>query len=173
MNSLLLTGSVSERLFFRPVGLSDFHSWLPFYSDPASTRYWEGIPSDPVNACRQLFDRIFERLDQGLGGMNALVEKSSGALVGLCGLLVQEVDQREELEIGYSVLPGFRNKGFATEAALQCKKYAFGNKLSPSLISIIQVDNAPSKKVALNLGMKVDAATTYRNNQVYIYRVYA
>lgn len=173
MNSLLLTGSVSERLLFRAVEPSDFDFWLPFYSDPESTRYWTGIPSDPVIACKQQFNRIFERLEKGLGGMNALEEKSSGELVGFCGLLLQVVDNRKELEIGYSVLPGFRKKGFATEAALYCKRHAFDKQFSPSLISIVQVDNIPSKMVALNLGMKIDATTTYKNNAVHIFRVYA
>jgi RimJ/RimL family protein N-acetyltransferase len=104
--------------------------------------------------------------------MNALIEKSSGKLVGLCGLLVQEVNEREELEIGYSVLPAFRNRGFATEAARHCKEHAFAYQLSPSLISIIQVNNVPYQKVALNLGMCKDGTTIYKNNPVHIYRIY-
>jgi [ribosomal protein S5]-alanine N-acetyltransferase len=172
MNSLLLYGAESERLVFRAVSTSDFESWLPFYDDPESTRYWNGIPNDPVIAGREQFAIIFQRIKKGLGGMNALVEKNSGAFIGICGLLVQVVDNRKELEIGYSLLPDSRNKGLATEAALHCKKYAFANQLAPSLISIIQVDNTPSQKVALKLGMKIDTTTSYKNNPVHIYRVY-
>lgn len=168
----MLTGSESERLVFRCVQPSDFKRWMSFYHDPESTRYWDGIAEDPLRACREQFDRIFERIELGHGGMNALVEKKSGNFIGLCGLLVQDVDNRKELEIGYSMLPGFRNRGYATEAAGHCKKYAFEMALAPSLISIIHIHNTPSQKVALHLGMKIDATTTYKDNPVHIFRVY-
>ena len=101
--NLLLEGEHSDRLLFRKVVEDDYEHWLPFYHNPKSTQYWEGLPEDPVNACNQQFQRIFERYELGLGGMNALVLKETNELVGLCGLLVQEVDEKKELEIGYSI----------------------------------------------------------------------
>ncbi|MBS1577911.1 MAG: GNAT family N-acetyltransferase, partial [Bacteroidetes bacterium] len=65
--------------------------------------------------------------------MNALIEKESGRLIGHCGLLVQTVDNITELEIAYSLLPEFWNKGYATEAASKCRDYAFENDFSDSL----------------------------------------
>ena len=171
MDKRLLENQSSERLLFRKIQLSDFDAWLPFYNNPKSTEFWDGLPSDPIQACQQQFDRIFERYEHGLGGMNALVLKSTGQLVGICGLLVQTVDGIEELEIGYSVLPEFWLKGFAFEAAEKCKHYAFQNRLTDTLISIIHVDNVPSQKVALKNGMVLDKTTTYKDNPVHIFRV--
>ncbi len=171
MGSLLLENETTARLRFRKVAQHDFKKWLPFYQNPDSTKYWEGIPNDPVIACQQQFDRIFERYQKRLGGMNALVLKGSDELVGLCGLLVQYVDGAKELEIGYSILPRYWSKGYATEAAKKCKAFAKLHSLSSSLISIIQVDNLPSQKVAINNGMHLDKTTSYKNNPVHIYRV--
>ncbi|TMU57408.1 GNAT family N-acetyltransferase [Flagellimonas algicola] len=171
MDKRLLENQSSERLFFRKIQLSDFDAWLPFYDNPKSTEFWDGLPTDPVQACQQQFDRIFERYEHGLGGMNALVLKSTQQLVGICGLLVQTVDGIEELEIGYSVLPEFWLQGFAFEAAEKCKQYAFQNQLTNTLISIIHVDNVPSQKVALKNGMVLDKTTTYKDNPVHIFRV--
>lgn len=168
--TLLLDNQETERLLFRKVTPSDFDIWLSFYDDPRSTQYWEGIPADSQVACRAQFDRIFERYEKGLGGMNALVSKSSGQLVGLCGLLVQIVDGVQELEIGYNVLPRYWRQGYATEAAGKCKQFASYNHLADTLICIIQVDNLPSQKVATHLGMTVDTTTTYHGNQVHIFR---
>ncbi len=103
--------------------------------------------------------------------MNALISKESGALVGICGLLVQTVDDQEELEIGYSVLPKFWLKGYAFEAAQKCKEFAFENNFSESVISIIHVDNVPSQKVAQKNGMYLEKTTTYKNNPVHIFRM--
>ncbi|WP_431122862.1 GNAT family N-acetyltransferase [Flagellimonas flava] len=171
MDKRLLENQSSERLLFRKVQLSDFEAWLPFYNNPKSTEFWDGLPSDPIQACQQQFDRIFERYEHELGGMNALELKSTGQLVGICGLLVQTVDGIEELEIGYSVLPEFWLQGFAFEAAEKCKQYAFQHQLTNTLISIIHVDNIPSQKVALKNGMVLDKTTTYKDNPVHIFRV--
>lgn len=171
MSKYLLENQTSERLVFRRLKPSDFDDWLPFYHNPKSTQFWEGLPTDPIVACRTQFDRVFERYENDLGGMNALISKESGELVGICGLLVQTVDDMQELEIGYSVLPEFWLQGYAFEAAQKCKEYAFENNFANSLISIIHVDNVPSQKVALKNGMHLDKTTTYKDNPVHIFRV--
>ncbi|NAY93054.1 GNAT family N-acetyltransferase [Muricauda sp. JGD-17] len=173
MSKYLLRNETSERLLFRKLETTDFDEWLPFYHDPKSTQFWEGLPKDPEQACQEQFDRIFERYKKDLGGMNALISKESKKMVGICGLLVQEVDGLEELEIGYSILSQYRLQGFALEAAAKCKQYAFGNGFAPSLISIIHVDNVPSQKVAIRNGMHLDKITTYKDNPVHIFRVNA
>ena len=171
MDNYLLENETTARLHLRKVVASDFEKWLPFYYNMESTRFWEGIPEDPVVACQQQFDRIFERYQKQLGGMNALVLKGSDELVGMCGLLMQHVDGTEELEIGYSILPDHWGKGYATEAAQKCKAFAKEHFLAPSLISIIQVDNLPSQKVASKNGMYLDKTTIYKDNPVHIFRV--
>lgn len=171
MGKYLLTGERSERLFFRKIVPSDFDSWLPFYHNPKSTEFWDGLPEDPIVACQQQFDRIFERYDNDLGGMNALIDEATGKLIGICGLLVQVVDEMEELEIGYSILPQYWLKGYAIEAATKCKQFAFEHRFTPSLISIIHVDNIPSQKVAAKNGMYLDKTTIYKDNPVHIFRV--
>ena len=172
MTRFLLEGEETDRLYFRKLVPSDFEKWLPFHQDPTSSQFWEGIPEDPELACQEQFARIFERYEKGLGGMNALIHKSNGGLVGICGLLVQTIDGQKELEIGYSLLPKYRKQGYAIEAAQKCKKFAFEHQFSASLISIIHVDNIPSQRVALKNGMFPCKTTTYRDNPVDIYRVF-
>lgn len=171
MSKYLLDNQTSDRLLYRKLTDSDFEDWLPFYNDPRSTQYWDGLPKDPVEACKAQFERVFERYQNDLGGMNALILKESGKLIGICGLLVQTVDNVKELEIGYSILPNYWLKGLASEAARKCKAFAFENNFSYSLISIIHVDNIPSQKVAINNGMYLDKTTVYKNNPVHIFRV--
>ncbi len=173
MTKYLLEQQESERLYFRKVLPSDFEAWLPFYHDPESTRHWNGIPIEPKRACQEQFDRIFERYEKQLGGMNALIFKESQEMVGLCGLLIQTVDEQQELEIGYSILTKYRQQGFAIEAAKACKNYAFERRLASSLISIIHINNVASQKVALKNGMHKTKQTIYKDNPVYIYSIAA
>lgn len=171
MNDYLLEGQETERLLFRKLAPSDFDAWLPFHQDKRTSEFWYGLPENPKVACEQDFERTFDRYQNNLGGKQALLLKSTGELIGLCGLLIQEVDGARELEIAYSLLPEYWGQGFASEAAEKCKAYAFENVLAKSLISIIQVDNLPSQKVALHIGMVLGKTTTYSDNEVHIFRI--
>jgi [ribosomal protein S5]-alanine N-acetyltransferase len=167
----LLSSHQTPRLLFREVSLTDFDSWLKFFEDPETSKHWVEEKETPKIACEKWYQRQFERHQNNHGGMNALIEKSSGKLVGHCGLLVQTVDGATELEIGYSLLPEFWGKGYAIEAAKKCKEHAFENNLATSLISIISLSNLPSQKVAIKNGMSIEKQTVYKGNQVYIFRI--
>ena len=167
----LLDGEETSRLRFRMIEQSDFDYWLPFFEEPESFRYWDAKLESPKVECRRWYDKQFGRYNQDKGGMNALIEKSSGTLIGHCGLLVQRVDNVIELEIGYSLLPSFWNMGFATESALKCRDVAFVQNYSPSLISIISLKNTQSARVAEKNGMTIDKQTVYYDNSVNIFRI--
>lgn len=167
----LLKNQNTQRISFREIKKSDFIHWLKFYENPKTSLHWNSTLQGPKVECEKWYDKQFYRYKNKLGGMNALVEKKSGKLIGHCGLLIQTVDQTKELEIGYSILPQFWNKGFATEAAKKCRDYAFENSFSNSIISIISLTNKASEKVAIKNGMKVDSVTMYDENKVSIYRI--
>lgn len=121
--------------------------------------------------CTEWFTRQQWRYLHKKGGAMAVCEISTGALVGWCGLLVQEVDNKTELEVGYSILPNRWGNGFATEAARACVNVAFDRGLAASIISIIQIDNVPSCRVAEKNGLIADRKTLYHGNAVWIYRM--
>jgi len=54
---------------------------------------------------------------------------------------------------------------------LKCMRHSFEHDYANSLISIISITNSPSANVAIKNGMKVDKQTTYRDNQVNIFRI--
>jgi len=168
----LLDLQQTERLLFRRIHYADADQWLEFFTDPLSFRYWEEKRESAEKECEKWYAKQFHRYTAEKGGMNALIEKSSGELLGHAGLLVQSVDQQEELEIAYSLLPKFWNKGYATEAAQHCKTFAFERHLAKSLISIISFTNVPSQRVARKIGMTLFKETTHHNIPVYIFRVY-
>lgn len=171
MSNYLMEGQETARLRFRRLKPEDFATWLKFFEHPLWNKYWKVEPATPAGFCKDWFDKAFYRYEHDLGGMNVLVDKKTGAFIGQCGLLVQTVDDLEELEIAYSILPEFWNQGYATEAAKKCMEVAFGNNFRDSLISIIHVNNAESARVAMKNGMEVEKRTIYDNNPVNIYRL--
>lgn len=104
--------------------------------------------------CEKWFEWTFNRYENNLGGQNILIEKSSCEIIGQAGLLVRELLGNEELEIAYSILPNYRKKRFALEAARKCKNFAFENNFHERLISMIIPENIISKKTAEKNGLK-------------------
>lgn len=163
----------TERLSFRPLIAEDFNTWMAFCENELSIKYMTFLHGiiDPKERCKMWFDRVFNRYEKGLGGMNVLIDKQTKAFIGQCGLLIHTLDGVEELEIGYSLMPNQQGKGYAIEAATKCKEVAFENQLSPSIISIIHIHNQASARVAMNNGMLLDKSTLYNNSPVNIYRI--
>lgn len=168
----LLTNQETERLTFRVLTEKDTRYWLPFFKDKLILSYFGIDASLPQQKlCENWFKKVFHRYENNLGGMNAIILKDTGELIGQCGLLIQTVQGRQRLEIGYSLLPKFRGVGYATEAAKKCKEYAFQNNLANELVSIIHTENTPSEKVALKNGMHLETIIDYEGMPAKIYSI--
>ena len=140
--------------------------------DPVAVRFIPtGGETDEYKRAAFWIERQLARYAENRYGMMALIEKTSGELMGQCGLMTQMVDDKSELEIGYHLLAKYWKHGYATEAAKAFRDFAFRNNLSESLISIIDVENYPSQNVAARNGMKVDKKSTFFDKDVLIYRI--
>lgn len=153
----LLTHQETQRLHFRALSPSDFDAWLPLFAAPDVATFLEmDATLSPQECCQQWFSKSQHREQNGLGGMNVLIDKSTGLLVGQCGLLIQTIEKTERLEIGYSILPQHWGSGYATEAAQKCRDYAFEHHLADSLVSMVHTENIASERVAIKNGMKLE-----------------
>lgn len=83
-------------------------------------------------------------------GMWMVEEKATGVLVGRVG--PWEPDAWPEPEIGWSLFEGFEGRGYATEAALEARDWAYRSAGWTTAISLIAPQNAASKAVATRLG---------------------
>jgi RimJ/RimL family protein N-acetyltransferase len=168
----LLTGQESDRLLFRLLEPGDFNTWLPLFTNKAVGKFlgMEHVPT-PREQCEKWFELNMDRYNNNLGGMNVLIDKASSQFIGQCGLLVQEVDGMEELEIGYSILPKYWGLGYATEGARKCRDVAFSQSFTDRLISIVHLENSASEKVAIKNGMVKTKETIFKDMPVNIFRI--
>lgn len=168
----LLNHQETERLRFRKLESTDFTVWLELFRD-AETAKLLGMQNfkTPEERCEKWFEWTFHRYDNNLGGQNVLICKETNQLIGQCGLLVREIEDQFELEIAYSILPDFRQKGFAHESANKCKEFAFENNFHNRLISMIFPENENSKKVAVKNGMSLNKRIIYNGKNMEIYSV--
>lgn len=150
----LLSNEETTRLKFRPLEQSDFDNWVDLFKEQDVARFLDLDQSlSPTQLCQKWFDKVFHRYENGLGGMNVLIDKSTNHMVGQCGLMVQTIEEEWRLEVGYAVLPTYWGKGYASEAAVKCRNFGFENNFSHSIISNIHIDNISSETVALKNGM--------------------
>lgn len=157
---------------FRLLSRDDFSRWTELFEEPEAGRFLglEDLPT-PRERCQKWFAFTENRYNNGLGGMNVLIDKQTNQLIGQCGLLVQEVDKQIELEVAYSILPRFWNQGYATEAARRCRDCAFRFGWTDSLVSVIHVENVYAARVAKNMGMKQGKETVFRQMPVHVFRI--
>ena len=165
-----LQGFTTERLRFRHLTLDDVDLWMPYINSAEAIRFMAFTQGSRAD-CTMMVQRSLDRYAQNGSGLNMLELRSSGEAVGQCGLLFQEVDGVAELEIGYHLLPAHWHQGYATEAAIACKHFAFARKLAPSLISLIDPENLASQSVARRNGMVVERTTLHRGQPVLIHRI--
>jgi len=123
---------------------------------------------------KKVFDAI-ARLYRTLGySMLAAERTSDGAFVGQIGLLHwDDVDDREDVEVAYMLLPEYWGMGYATEAARACRDWAFAQMPIDRVVSYIDVRNEPSIKVAERNGMdrlkRIDENRF--GNPIYVYGI--
>ncbi|MBM7419107.1 MULTISPECIES: GNAT family N-acetyltransferase [Chryseobacterium] len=168
----LLTNQQTKRLLFRKLERSDFENWLELFEDVQTAKKL-GMDNfkTPKERCEKWFEMTFHRYENNLSGQNVLISKENNQFVGQCGLLVREVENEFELEIAYSILPEFRGKGFAIEAARKCRDFAFESQFHNRLISIIIPENDNSKNVALKNGMTFKKKINYYDKVMDLFEI--
>ncbi len=143
----------TERLLLRPFTLDDLDSFALICADPEVMRFiGKGKPLDKQTVEQQMVAWMALYKEQGFG-LLALTLKENKKLLGFCGLLRQTVDEELYIELGYRLARNAWSKGIATEAAQAMRDYAFNQLGIEMLISIIQIDNIASKRVAQKVGM--------------------
>ncbi|WP_249899364.1 GNAT family N-acetyltransferase [Paenibacillus sp. PK3_47] len=100
-------------------------------------------------------NRHLKRYEEYGFGLWAVVLKETNEMIGQCGLTMQGWREKEILEIGFLFQKAYWHKGYATEAAIACKEYAFSVLNANRVYSIIRDTNIASQKVAVRNGMNI------------------
>lgn len=143
----------TSRLYLRELEQPDFLSLCNILQDPEVMYAYEHPFSDAE--VQDWLDRQRKNYRNYGFGLWAVIEKTSGEMIGQCGLTMQDYGREKVLEVGYLFQKMFWHRGFATEAAIACKVYAFERLQAQEVYSIIRDNNIPSQNVALRNGMEV------------------
>jgi len=159
----------TTRLVLREFRPDDSDALARVISDPETMRFY---PSAYDRAgVEDWIARNRQRYAKDGHGLWAMILKASGELIGDCGLIVQNVDGADEVEIGYHVRRDLWGQGLATEAARACRDFGFAKLPVERLISLIRPENLPSRRVAEKNGMAVWKEVMWRKLPHVVYAI--
>ncbi|MEM6619818.1 MAG: GNAT family N-acetyltransferase, partial [Pseudomonadota bacterium] len=138
----------TERLILRAPSIEDHARECLFYADAEHARFVGGAKS-AFDCWGIIAGRLGHWQIKGYGFWH-LDERASGRYVGRVGLI--EPYGWPEREIGWSLMPDALGHGYATEAALAVRDYAYGVLGWTTAISLIDPGNAASEAVATRIG---------------------
>jgi RimJ/RimL family protein N-acetyltransferase len=144
----------TDRLELRALSLDDLDEMASMLGDAEALIYW-GSPLSREES-RWWIERNLRRYEGDGFGRCAVILRSTGELVGDCGLIRTLVEARPEVELGWIVRRSHQGKGIATEAAAAWRDYAFDTLGLERIVSMVSEANVASRRVAEKLGMTVE-----------------
>lgn len=140
------------------LGDADISAHYPYTFDEARVRSW--------------IARNQARYEKDGFGLWAVILKETGHLIGDCGVTLQNIHGQLLPEIGYHIRKDCQRKGYASEAAAACIRWAFAHYGFPAVYSYMKYTNIPSQKTAMKNGMTfVEEYEDPDNTFTRVYRI--
>ena len=141
----------TDRLILRAPRIEDFEAYVAFNASPRSAGV--GGPYTRQAAFSRLSSLIGHWQLRGFGRW-MLEEKVTGQPVGVVGLY--HPDDWPEPEIAWSLFDAAEGKGYAQEAAIAARSYAYDVLNWSRVISLTMDGNTRSETLAKRLGAQLD-----------------
>jgi len=151
----------TERLLLRHFHILDSEPMYRVFGDAEVMRFGDGVQTK--KRVENWLHSCLEHYYQTWGfGPYAVIEQSSRDVIGYCGLFFfPDVNGQPEVEIGYRLARSMWGKGYATEAAIAVRGFAFSILGIKRLIAMIDPANLASIRVAEKLGMHYEKEVVF------------
>lgn len=162
----------TERLILRGHRASDLDASAAMWADPGTARFISGKPSTREESWGRMMRYPGMWALTGYGFW-LLEEKATGVFIGEggFGLFEREIDPPFDApEQGWALAPAAHGKGFAFEAMSAAVKWGEQHFKRRDFVCMIAPENAPSLKLAANLGYREYARATYKGEPSVLLR---
>jgi RimJ/RimL family protein N-acetyltransferase len=160
----------TERLVLHEFDEGDVAAFYALGSDPAIIRY-TGDPGGGLKSLEHAREilRSHPLADYATHGFGrwACVLKLSGEVIGFAGL--KYLDDLDEVDLGYRLLPGYWGLGLATEAARAVLEFGFDRLRLKQIIALADPANVASVRVLEKLGMQRVGTIEYHGEECIKY----
>jgi len=144
----------TSRLRLRMFEPGDLDTLCLILGDPRVVRYIGIEAGKPFTRaeCEDTLNRAIAAWTKYGFGRWAMIDKSTGELIGLCGFRSREGTP----ELLYILAENAWKKGLATEAAAGCLRFAFEELEVSHIIAFTRSENVVSRRVLEKLGMSYE-----------------
>jgi RimJ/RimL family protein N-acetyltransferase len=160
----------TERLVLRPLKRDDVDALSTLHAEPSFWHYPLGRGQTRAET-EEFVDRVLESYASVGFGIQAVVERQSGALTGWAGLSIPNFlpEILPAVEVGWRLGSAWRGQGYATEAGAAWVRWGFETRELDRLVSIFEPANTASGRVMAKLGFDLDRITTQPARQIEVH----
>lgn len=160
----------TKRLFLREMTSDDFDALYAVLADSDIMQHYP-YTFDEARV-RNWINKNIERYRVFGFGLWAVCLKTTGEMIGDCGLTMQNIGGTILPEIGYHIAKAYQNRGYAKEAARAVRDWTFTNTTFDEVYSYMKKANVLSSAVARANGMALlDEFTDNEGEQTVIYGI--
>ena len=141
----------TNRLFLREMGPEDFDALYAVLADSDIMQHYP-YTFDEARV-QNWINKNIERYRVFGFGLWAVCLRSSGEMIGDCGLTMQNIGGTILPEIGYHLAKAHQRRGYAAEAAQAVRDWTFAHTPFGMVYSYMKQSNLPSAAVARANGM--------------------
>jgi RimJ/RimL family protein N-acetyltransferase len=146
----------TERLRLERVRPSDRPDLERLYGDPRVMATLGGVRGPEYVGLG--LARMLEHWERHGFGVWTMRDAATGAFVGRGGLQHVQLDDRDEVEVLYALVPEFQGRGLATELARESVRVAFEELGLPGLVCFTLETNLASRGVMERAGFRYERA---------------
>ena len=160
----------TERLYLREMTPDDFDALYAVLADSDIMQHYPYIFDEA--RVQNWINKNMERYRVFGFGLWAVCLKTTGEMIGDCGLTMQNINGTILPEIGYHIAKAYQHQGYAKEAASAVRDWTFANTTFGVVCSYMKKANVPSSAVARAGGMALlDEFTDGEGEQTVIYGI--
>ena len=154
----------TDRLFLREMTMDDFDALYKVLADRNIMQHYP-YTFDEKRVSDWIERNMNRYMEYGFG-LWAVCLKETGEMIGDCGLTLQNIEGEMLPEIGYHIRADHQRKGYAKEAAVAVRDWAFANTDYPALYSYCKYTNVGSYKTAESIGMHFEKEYPDSENKI-------
>jgi len=146
----------TDRLILREILPEDEDAMFELDSHPEVHRYLGDHPITTKEQARETIRSVRQQYEDYGMARWAMIEKGSGQFLGWAGLkfMTEQNNHKNYYDIGYRLIPRYWGLGFATEAAIATRDYAFNEMNLDVIYGCTHIENVVSKHILEKIGLQ-------------------
>jgi RimJ/RimL family protein N-acetyltransferase len=160
----------TARVSLRPLTPEDLEALVELHAEPS---FWE-FPlrrGQTRSETEAFLERVLGDYESSDIGLEAVVDRRTGALAGWAGLSVPRFlpEILPAVEVGWRLGSAWRGRGYATEAGAAWVQWGFESLGLQKIVSIYEPANRPSGRVMEKLGFQLERVATIPGSGVSVH----